>query len=97
MSITGAVVLFAVLWFLVLLVVLPLRLTTQAEAGHVVPGTPESAPADPQLRRKVRITTAVAALLWVAISSVILSGAVSVRDLDWFGRMGPPPADDRGG
>ncbi|MCL4187973.1 MAG: DUF1467 family protein [Rhodobacteraceae bacterium] len=97
MTITSAIVLYAVLWFLVLFVVLPLRLTTQGEAGHVVPGTPESAPHDAGLPRKMRIVTAVAAVLWLAIAGTVLSGAISVRDLDWFGRMGPPPAGERGG
>ena len=90
MGITSAIVLFAVVWFMVFFVVLPLKLTTQGEAGDVVPGTPASAPADPQLRRKVRITTLWAVVLWAIIAGVILSGWVSVRDIDIFNRMGPP-------
>jgi predicted secreted protein len=98
MSITSAIVLFAVIWFMVLFVVLPLRLTTQGEAGNVTPGTPESAPADPRIGRKMRLVTVIAAVLWVVIAGVILSGAISVRDLDWFGRMSrQAPADGRGG
>jgi predicted secreted protein len=50
MGITSALVLLAVVWFMVFFVVLPLRLTTQGEAGDVVPGTHKSAPADPQLK-----------------------------------------------
>ncbi len=90
MGITSAIVLFLVIWFMVLFVVLPLRLTTQGEAGVVEPGTPSSAPVNPNLRRKFRIVTAVAVVLWAVIATVILSGAISVRDFDWFDRMGPP-------
>lgn len=90
MGITSAIVLFAVVWFMVFFIVLPLRLTTQGEAGEVVPGTHASAPADPQLKKKVRITTLVAFVVWAVIAGVILSGWITVRDIDWFDRMTPP-------
>ncbi len=92
MGITSAIVLFAVVWFMTFFVVLPLRLTTQGEAGEVVPGTHRSAPADPQLRRKVQLTTWWALGIWAVIAGVILSGWISVRDIDVFDRMGPPAA-----
>lgn len=92
MSIASGLVLFAVIWFMVFFVVLPLRLTTQGEAGEVVPGTHASAPTDPNLRRKVRLTTLWAIGLWLVIGGTILSGVISVRDFDVMGRMGPPPA-----
>ena len=90
MGITSAIVLFAVVWFMTFFVVLPLRMQTQDEAGEVVPGTPRSAPADVQIGRKARITTFFAVPIWAALVAIILSGWVSVRDLDWFDRMGPP-------
>lgn len=89
MTITAAFVLYAVLWFLTLFVVLPLRFRSQAEAGEVVPGTPASAPADAQIGRKARITTWVATPLFLVITAVILSGVITIEDLDWFRRMGP--------
>ncbi len=91
MSITSAIVLYAVLWFLALLIILPLRLTTQGEAGEVVPGTPSSAPSDPKIGKKLRLATIVAVVLWCVTAAIILSGVISVRDLDWFNRMGPAP------
>lgn len=89
MSIVSGIVLFAVIWFLVLFVVLPLRMKTQGDAGNVVPGTPSSAPENPQMARKFRIVTVVALVLWVVIAGVILSGKITVADLDVFGRMTP--------
>ncbi len=89
MTITAALVLFAVIWFMVLFVVLPLRLTTQGEAGDVVPGTHRSAPSDARIGSKARITTFWAFGLWVVIASVIVWGGITVQDLDWFERMGP--------
>lgn len=92
MTITSGAVLFAVLWFLVLFVVLPLRLTTQGEAGQVAPGTPSSAPHEPNLRRKVKFTTAVAALLWLVIAAVIVFEVITIADIDLFSRFGPDSA-----
>lgn len=90
MGITSALVLFAVIWFMVFFVVLPLRNVSQGDTGEILPGTHASAPADPQLRRKVRLTTIWAFGLWVVIAGTILSGLITVRDIDWFNRMSTP-------
>ncbi|WP_368344333.1 DUF1467 family protein [Pelagovum sp. HNIBRBA483] len=87
---TSALVLFAVIWFMVFFIVLPLRLTTQGEDGEIVPGTHASAPADAQIKRKAKITTIWAVGLWIVIAGTILSGLITVRDLDWFNRMATP-------
>jgi predicted secreted protein len=84
----SGLVLYLVIWFVVLLVVLPIRLETQGERGEVVPGTPEGAPANLDMWKKARLVTWVSALVWLVIAGVIFSGVISVRDLDWFGRMG---------
>ena len=96
MSIAGGIVLFAILWFLVFFVVLQTGARSQDDAGEVTPGTPASAPADAQIVRKAKITTAIALVLWAGIAGVILSGVITIRDLDFFGRLGPevPPAGD---
>ncbi|RYH08567.1 DUF1467 family protein [Tropicimonas sp. IMCC6043] len=89
MAITSALVLLAVIWFMVLFIVLPLRLTTQGEAGDVVPGTPASAPTDPQLKRKAKIVTVIALPLWAITCWVILSGTITVADFSLYDRFGP--------
>ncbi|MEL7211688.1 MAG: DUF1467 family protein [Pseudomonadota bacterium] len=90
MSITSAIVLFAVIWFMVLFIVLPLRLKTQGDVGDIVPGTHAGAPADAQLGKRVKVTTMIAFPLWLIIAGTILSGVITVRDLDWFERMSTP-------
>lgn len=90
MGITSAIVLFAVIWFMAFLVILPLGLQTQAEAGEIVPGTHGSSPANLQMRSKVRLTTFWAIGLWIVIAGTILSGLITVRDLDYFNRMSTP-------
>ena len=86
MTLFSAFVLYAVLWFLTLFVVLPLRLTTQGEAGQIVPGTPESAPHDPQMRKRLKITTAVSLAIWAVVAGIIISGVIGIEDIDIFYR-----------
>ena len=88
MSITGAVVLFAVIWFIALLVALPIGVRTQEEAGEIAPGTPASAPVDAMVGKKMLWATLVTVVLWAGICAFILWGGVTVRDLDFWGRMG---------
>ena len=98
MAITSALVLLAVTWFMVLFVVLPLRLRTQGDVGRIVPGTHASSPEGLNLRGKFKVTTIAALVIWIAICAVIVSGAVTVRDVDWFKRMDPVgSADGTGG
>ena len=90
MGITSAIVLYAVIWFMTLLCVLPVRLETQCDRGEIVPGTHAGSPENPQMKRRFVWTTIIATVLWVIIAGVIISGLVSVRDLDWFNRMATP-------
>ena len=87
MNLTGGIVLFAVIWFMVFFIVLPMRLTTQDEAGEITPGTPAGAPHQAGLKRKAIVTSVVAVGLWSVIAGIILSGAVTLADIDWFGRL----------
>ena len=89
MGITSAIVLFAVLWFLVLLLSLPIRLQTQGDRGEVEQGTHAGAPADFSFRKRARLVTIITLPVWAVIAWVIVSGTISVRDFDWFDRMGP--------
>ena len=83
----SAIVLFAVIWAMVFFIVLPLRMQSQGDVGDIVPGTHASAPADAQIGRKAKITTYWALPIWLVIAGIILSGAITVRDIDWFDRM----------
>lgn len=92
MGIMSGLVLYAVIWFLSFLVVIPFRLQTQGDLGEVVDGTHASSPAVHHLRKKAWITTAIAAFLWVLVAGVIFSGAVTVADLEYlmYGESGLP-------
>ncbi|MEM6727378.1 MAG: DUF1467 family protein [Pseudomonadota bacterium] len=90
MGITSAIVLYAVIWFLTLLCVLTVRLETQGDAGKIVPGTHAGSPTNPQLKKRFLWTTAIAFVIWTIIAGVIVSGVITIRDIDWFDRMSTP-------
>ena len=87
MSITSALVLYAVFWFLTFLVALPVRVKTQGDLGDIVPGTHAGAPEHHHLKKKAWITTWVALALWAVTTVIILSGWITVDDFDLFHRF----------
>lgn len=89
MSITSAIVLYAVIWFMTFFIAIPIRLKTQGDMGEVVPGTHAGAPEHHHLKKKAWITTLVACVLWAVIAWIILSGLITVRDIDWMHRLPP--------
>jgi predicted secreted protein len=89
MTITAALVLFAVIWFMTLLIVLPIRIKTQGDLGDIVPGTHAGAPEEHHMKKKMWITTGISIILWAIIAGIILSGAISVRDFDWLNQLEP--------
>ncbi|MGR3621535.1 DUF1467 family protein [Pseudophaeobacter sp.] len=90
MGITSGLVLYAVIWFMTFLVVIPIRIETQGDRGEIEPGTHAGAPETHYLRQKAVITTVLAALLWALIAAIILSGVITVNDFDWFDRLPDP-------
>ncbi|MCK4862353.1 MAG: DUF1467 family protein [Rhodobacteraceae bacterium] len=91
MAITSAMVLFAVIWFMLLLMALPMRMRSQEQDGEVVPGTPASAPVNPMIGKKMIWVTVITVVLWVPLVAFIVSGVVSIHDIDFYNRMGPKP------
>ncbi|NVO54416.1 DUF1467 family protein [Rhodobacteraceae bacterium B1Z28] len=89
MTITAALVLFAVIWFMTLLVILPIRIKTQGDLGDIVPGTHAGAPEIHHMKKKMWITTGVSVVLWAIIAGIILSGVISIRDFDWLNQLEP--------
>lgn len=84
MNLTGGIVLFAVLWFLVLFIVALIGQSSQAETGEVVPGTPPGAPDHFPLKRKAVQTTVITAVIWAVLAWIILSGRISREELAQF-------------
>lgn len=90
MNVVSALVLLAVIWFLALFIVLPIRLETQGDVGERLEGTHAGSPATGfSMKKKLRLATYVALPVWAVIAAIIIWGGIGVRDIDWFGRMGP--------
>ncbi len=89
MGITSALVLFAVFWFMLLFIALPIKLETQGDRGERLVGTSAGSPEVTHLRKKLRWVTIVAFGLWVPTCAIILSGLISVDDFDLYSRFGP--------
>ena len=87
MNVTSAFVLFAVIWFLTFLIVIPFKIKTQGDMGVVLKGTQAGAPEVHDLRKKAIITTGVSLILWLLITILIVSEIVTIEDIDLFGRM----------
>ncbi|MEL6464232.1 MAG: DUF1467 family protein [Pseudomonadota bacterium] len=90
MGITSALVLYAVIWWLCFLVALPIKVQTQGDLGDIAPGTHAGAPEHHHTRRKAWIVTWVALALWVIIAGIILSGWISLDDMNFFDRALEP-------
>ena len=71
MTITSAIVLLSVYWFITLFIVLPINITTQTDDGDVIEGTAPSSPVNPNLKRKFSITTIISIILWIPTCIII--------------------------
>ncbi len=89
MSITGALVLYSVIWFLTFYIVLQVRARPQGDTGEVVPGTPAGAPATEDVGKSAKIATLWATLFWAVVAGIILSGWFSLHDFNVF-KLYPP-------
>ena len=64
MSFFSGFAIYFIIWWLTLFVVLPLGVRSQAEDGHVEPGTDPGAPAKPNLGRKLILNTILAGVVF---------------------------------
>jgi len=73
---------YFIVWWTTLFAVLPIGLRTQDEAGEVVPGTPESAPAKLRIIRIFAINTVVSLVVFGGILLLIKSQLLSLGALN---------------
>lgn len=80
----SAVVLYCSIWTVVFFMVLPQGIVSQHEAGEVEPGTPASAPTEAMVRRKMLITSAIAAVVFALVWSVIHFRLFTLDDIPFL-------------
>ena len=78
MSLSLAIAIYFVCWWITLFAILPIGVRTQDEEGEVVPGTPGSAPIAPRMLWKVVVTTLVAGIAWAVIYVVVAFKLISL-------------------
>ena len=87
MSITSAIVLYSICWFMTLFMVLPQFVRSQEEAGEVEPGTPAGAPDQALMKKKLVWTTIIATTVFAIVVCVIEFEVITVDDLArWTGQ-----------
>ncbi|MEM5521260.1 DUF1467 family protein [Sulfitobacter sp. AS59] len=84
MGVTSALVLFAVIWSMIFMIALPIRVKTQGDLGEIVEGTHAGAPEHHHLKKKAWWTTGITLALWTFTVWFILSGIVTVADIEYW-------------
>ena len=77
MDLVLSIAVYVFIWWITLFAVLPFGVRTQEEAGDVVPGTPESAPAKQRMVRIFLINTVVATVVFAIVYVVISYGLIT--------------------
>jgi predicted secreted protein len=80
-SLTTALAIYFIVWWIVLFTVLPFGVRSQAESGEVVPGSDPGAPAVPRLRAKIIWTTIVASVVFAILDVIYTLKLVSLDDM----------------
>jgi predicted secreted protein len=84
MTITSALAVYFVLWWIVLFAVLPWGVRSQEEHGDVVPGSEAGAPHRPLMGRKLVATTVVSAVIFVLLYAIIAYGGLTLDDIPFL-------------
>jgi len=71
MDLVLAIAIYVFIWWITLFAVLPFGVRTQHEDGSVVPGTPESAPAQQRMVRVFLINTLVATIIFSIVYAIV--------------------------
>ncbi len=87
MTITSALVLLSVIWFMLLFIILPLNINTQKDNGNIIKGTAPSAPTNLNFKRKIKLVSFFSLIIWLPIFLVIYTGVFTISDLDFYNRM----------
>lgn len=81
MSVTTAIAVYFILWWVTLFAVLPWGVRSQHETGEVNPGTEPGAPTLPRIAAKLMWTTIVATVLFAVLYVVYVYRLITFEDL----------------
>ena len=82
MTVFTGIAIYFTIWWTVLFSILPLGVTSHAEAGiDLGDGGDPGAPVDPKLKRKFMTTTMIATVLWVILALVLHFKLIQLPDV----------------
>jgi predicted secreted protein len=85
MSIISAIAIYFIIWWTVLFAVLPFGVKNSHEAGtNVEEGHEPGAPVKSNIAKKMLATTAVAAIIYILVYTLIASNLLEGLDLPFF-------------
>ena len=87
MTLVFGLAIYFVCWWIVLFAILPFGVTTQKDAGEVVPGTAESAPIAPKMVPKLIATTIVTSIVFIFSYWLLEGGVASLDDIPFLPRF----------
>jgi len=88
-TVTTAIAIYFLIWWVVLFAVLPWGVRSQEESGAVAPGTDPGAPALPRLWRALAWTTVVSSVIFAVCAAlyhyriVTLDGLAALLGVPW--------------
>tara|TARA_B100000676_G_C17826547_1_gene705488 strand:- start:22 stop:279 length:258 start_codon:yes stop_codon:yes gene_type:complete len=80
MSITGSIVTYVILWWIVLFLLLPFKIKSQLDDKNIYPGTEPGAPSNPRILKKVFYTTIITSILFTIIFILSYFNVINIRD-----------------
>jgi len=80
-SLTTAIAIYFIIWWVVLFAVLPWGVRSQEESGAVAPGTDPGAPVVPAIWRKLVWTTLASAVIFAVCAELYRYRIVTLDDL----------------
>ena len=89
MTLSFALAIYAIIWWIVLFAMLPIGVRTQEEEGEVAPGTAESAPHMPKLLPKMLATTVVASVVFAVVYAIIVHRVITLDQIPFLPRYEP--------
>ena len=81
MSLTTAIAIYFLIWWIVLFAVLPFGVRSQEESGAVAPGSDPGAPVIPAVWRKLIWTTIASTVIFVLCAVIYRYRLVTIDDL----------------
>lgn len=81
MSLTGSIVVFVILWWLILFLILPRNISSQENDGYITKGTDPGAPSNPKIVKKLILTTAITTILFAIIYLLNYFDILNIRKI----------------